>query len=69
MVLTDVWKRLKAAFVSCSDGIAVVETVSSIIFGHNSKQFPNTKSTDYRHRLDPPRISLNKGDFEQFLPY
>jgi hypothetical protein len=32
MVLTDVWKRLKAAFVSCSDGIAAVETVSLIIF-------------------------------------
>ena len=31
MVLT-VWKRLEAAFVSCSDGIAAVEMVSSIIF-------------------------------------
>ena len=32
VVLTDVWKRLEAAFVSCSDGIAATETVSLIIF-------------------------------------
>jgi len=32
MVLNAVWKRLFPVFVSCSDGIAATETVSSIIF-------------------------------------